>query len=276
MDADFKTGFFHTLWILKDYLSQIVIGGGWVPMLYYHYLLHDKTIMPIRTRDIDIFVKTKVPVIGSASLDHLLCNAGFKPIFKSNDIPPIVGYAGRVGNEEVEVEFLTVMKGPHDDSPIEIQNGLTAQALRFASILIENTVELQIDDFKIGGKPMPINIIIPSPEAYIFHKGLVYVRRTDSLKKEKDLYYMFDILANSKENKDEIYSGFVLLKKAYPSWFKSFVNHISNHFSELTSEGVVWVSNQRPLNVFSHMNDEQFRNYVLGIFQHLLIYCQSI
>ena len=49
MPEDFKAGFVKTLWILRDYLPVMVIGGGWVPLLYYHYLLADKFKEPIRT-----------------------------------------------------------------------------------------------------------------------------------------------------------------------------------------------------------------------------------
>jgi hypothetical protein len=30
MPEDFKAGFLKALWILRDYLSVIVVGGGWV------------------------------------------------------------------------------------------------------------------------------------------------------------------------------------------------------------------------------------------------------
>ncbi len=64
MPEDFKAGFLKTLWILREYLSVIVVGGGWVPLLYYHYLVADKSREPIRTRDIDLLVDTHVPVLG--------------------------------------------------------------------------------------------------------------------------------------------------------------------------------------------------------------------
>lgn len=87
MNDPFVTGFLKTLWVLKDYLSVIVIGGGWAPFIYYHYLLGDKAHEPIRTRDIDFMVQTQVPVIGSKPVDQLLIEAGFESIFKSRDIP---------------------------------------------------------------------------------------------------------------------------------------------------------------------------------------------
>jgi hypothetical protein len=33
MPEDFKAGFLKTLWIIRDYLSEIVIGCGWT-----HYI----------------------------------------------------------------------------------------------------------------------------------------------------------------------------------------------------------------------------------------------
>ena len=42
MKDPFVTGFLKTLWVLKNYLSVIVIGGGWAPFIYYRYLLGDK------------------------------------------------------------------------------------------------------------------------------------------------------------------------------------------------------------------------------------------
>jgi len=63
MPENFKTGFLKALCSIRDYLPEIVIGGGWVPLIYYHYLLGDKSKDSIRTIDIDLMVKDKFPVI---------------------------------------------------------------------------------------------------------------------------------------------------------------------------------------------------------------------
>jgi hypothetical protein len=188
MPNDFKVGFLKTLWILRDYLSVIVIGGGWVPLIYYHYLLADKSRMPIMTRDIDLFVDTKIPIVGETLVNSLLLNAGFEPVFKSSDIPPVVYYEGIIEGQEVEIEFLTNQRGAKDDVVIEVQKGLQAEALRFLSISICHTTEVTIDDFWTEGKYFQLKVKVPSPEAYIFHKGLIFGRRSDKRKKAKDLY----------------------------------------------------------------------------------------
>jgi len=47
MNDLFISVFLKTLRILKDYLSVIVIGGGWAPFIYYRYLLGDKAHEPV-------------------------------------------------------------------------------------------------------------------------------------------------------------------------------------------------------------------------------------
>lgn len=37
----FKQGFLKTIWVLREYLPEIIIGGGWAPLVYYHYLIKE-------------------------------------------------------------------------------------------------------------------------------------------------------------------------------------------------------------------------------------------
>ncbi len=185
MSENFKGGFLKTLWILRDYLSEIVIGGGWVPLVYYHYLLADKSKDPIRTGDIDFMVNVKIPVIGSKTVDQLLLEAGFTPNFKSLETPPIKFYEGKIDGYEVEIEFLTNQVGAKDDVVIEVQEGLNAQALRYISISIENVIEVEIDDFAVRDELSSLIVKVPLPGAYIYHKGLTFVLRKNGSKKQK-------------------------------------------------------------------------------------------
>ena len=41
MIDNFSIGFLRTLWILRDYLHEIIVGGGWAPFLYYRYILQN-------------------------------------------------------------------------------------------------------------------------------------------------------------------------------------------------------------------------------------------
>ena len=111
---------------------------------------------------------------------------------------------------------------------------------------------------------------VPSPEAYIFHKGLVFERRRERQKKAKDLYYIFDILANCPELRERIIKGLNGFEKQYPTWFSSFIRNLQKNFADLTADGILMISGQRPAGAFPKMTEEQFKQYVLGIFQQLI------
>ncbi len=82
---------------------------------------------------------------------------------------------------------------------------------------------------------------------------------------------MFDILANCPELREQIIKGIEGLKAVYPhSWFKRFVRNLESHFSNMTSDGVLLILSQRPANAFLHLQDEQFKHYVLGTFQEFI------
>lgn len=270
MTEDFKVGFLKTLWIIRDYLSVIIIGGGWVPLIYYHYLLADKSKKPIRTRDIDLMVKLRLPVIGSKTVDQLLMEAGFKPNFKSRETPPVICYEGNIDGCEVEIEFLTDQKGAKEDVVIEVQEGLSAQSLRFISIPLNNVIEVEIDDIPLGDGLSSLKVKTPSPGAYIFHKGLVFARRKRQQKKAKDLYYIFDILANCFELREQIINELRELEKSYTPWFRRFIKNLKVNFSNVSSDGVILVFSQRPTSAYPNLNDEQFKQYVLTVFTEFI------
>jgi hypothetical protein len=108
---------------------------------------------------------------------------------------------------------------------------------------------------------------VPSPAAYIFHKGLIFERRKEKQKKAKDLYYIFDILANCPELKEQITQGLNIFEKEYSSWFSNFVRNLEKNFSDHAAGGILMISSQRPPSAFPKLTEEQFREYVLGIFQ---------
>jgi hypothetical protein len=265
-----KFAFLKAIWHLKDYVSDIVIGGGWAPLIYYHYLLGDKTKNPVRTYDIDLMVKPNVPLKGEKTIDQLLTNAGLSAEYKSLDTPPIIHYEGKIENCEVEIEFLTDQKGSTTDIVIEVQKGLYAEALRYISIATDNTIRVIIDDFQYQKNSGPFQVTVPTPQAYVFHKGLVFDKRKDELKKAKDLYYIFEVILNCNAIKDEIISGLSELKSNYPAWSKKFLKQLSKYFADSSSDGVLMVLSQRPVGLLPALNEDQYKQFVHGTFADLI------
>ena len=93
MTDDFSRSFFKLLAILRPYLQQIVIGGGWAPFLYYRYLVKNNQHIPILTSDIDLMVRHKVPIVGSKTIDEILTDeAKLEAKFKTLNTPPVIHY----------------------------------------------------------------------------------------------------------------------------------------------------------------------------------------
>lgn len=279
MKNDFKRGFFRTLEILSDYLNDIVIAGGWAPFIYYHYLLNKKEIEPLRTKDIDIVVPEKLAKRKNRSVDEVLIEAGFESKYKSRHTPPVVSYEGNIEGIDVEIEFITHLRGSGRDHVIKVQENLHAQALRYMIILIDNSIKVGIDELKMENGGI-LKVRVPSPGAFIFQKGLIFVRRTRPEKSAKDLYYIFDILSNCQELselRENIIEDIQKFKRKYHSrWLSRFVSNFKRYFSDASSRGVSLVLSQRPEGAFPDMNEEQFKQYVLSIFKEFISQIESL
>jgi hypothetical protein len=271
MNEDFTHGFFNTLVILKSYLSEIVIGGGWAPFLYYRYLFGDRDHAPVLTSDIDLMVKHHVPTIGPNTIDELLTRANLKAKFKTLDTPPIIHYEGTIEDVDVEIEFLTDQTGSRQETVLEVQKGLHAEALRYVSILVENTLELVIDDADTINGTSPIIVQAPAPAAYIFQKSLSFTRRRDKQKASKDLYYIFDILAGLPGIQDKMLADFETFSKKHTEWFRKFLSNLRTYFESPASEGPLRIVEQRPADAFPGLDDDQLKHHAFGTLEQFIL-----
>ena len=262
-------GLFKTLRILRDYLPEIVVGGGWASFLYHRYLFRNCKREPIFTRDIDLMVRPKVPMIGHKTIDKALLEAGLKSVFKSNDDPPLIHYEGQIDGVDVEIEFLTDLTGSETDLVKKVQPDLHAEALRYIALVVENVTELTIEDIPEVKGTDPMFVRVPTPAAYIFHKGLIYQRRRDPRKIYKDLYYIFDILTGCGEHRTSIIADLDTLSEKYRGWFRRFVRNLEADFTGPESDAVLGVAGQRPPDVFDGLDDDQFRNFAFGTFMEI-------
>ena len=165
---------------------------------------------------------------------------------------------------------MTDQEGSNPDVVIEVQKGLHAEALRYISIATDNTIEITIDDFTNQEDGKSFRVKVPTPQAYIFNKGLVFKRRKDELKKAKDLYYIFEVLTYCDTIEEKILSGLVELKNNYPAWFDRFVKNLSVNFADSSSNGIIMVAGQRPTYMLPELNEDQFKQYVYGTFKKLI------
>ena len=265
MMDDFARGLLKTLTVLRPYLPQIVIGGGWAPFLYYRYLAKNRELTPVLTRDIDFMVGHQVPIVGSQTIDEILTKeAKLTTAFKNLDNPAVIHYEGTIEGVEVEIEFLTDQTGSQEERVLVVQKGLHAEALRYVSIIVENTLQLEIDDAESAQGDRPLIVQVPKPGAYIFQKGLSFPARRDKQKASKDLYYIFDILVKIPNEYIFEGGGFEVLSGKHPVWFNHFISNLSSQFESADDEGPIRIVEQRPADAFPDLGDDQLRHFAYG------------
>ena len=82
----------------------------------------------------------------------------------------------RAWPDEMEIEFITAAAGSKGGA-IEIQKGLTAQAVKFGHLLLEHTWDVELSDLTEGR--MSGRLTIPTPAAFALTKSLAFPRRHD-------------------------------------------------------------------------------------------------
>jgi hypothetical protein len=244
---------------VEPYLADILLAGGWVPHVYA--ALHAPADGPtlLVTRDVDLAIARHLPARGQ-NVDALLEAAGFDCEFRSLDSPPVTVFvASRGDSDEVEVEFITTARGSVEEA-VNVQ-GVTAQGLRYVELLLENVWAVPLADLTDG--ELRGELRLPTPAAFIVHKGLTYRRRRDVLKREKDLYYAFYVLAAFPDWRESIRSDLAGIAMLRPKWIKRLRSDVGTAFAGLDSAGTLAVAHQRPASAFPGLTDEQFRQYVV-------------
>ena len=115
--------------VLRPYLDDIVIAGGWVPYLYSAHLPPADEAVALKTRDLDLAVQRDVPE-RDKTIDQLLIDADFACEFRSLGTPPVTVYLATHAGDEVEIEFITTARGANPGVH-RVQSGLTAQEQRW-------------------------------------------------------------------------------------------------------------------------------------------------
>jgi len=251
---------------IEPYLDVVVVAGGWVPYIYE--LLYDATAAgrSPRTRDIDLAVPRSVPV-RSQSIDELLKGADFRCEFHSLDSPPVTKYVATLGDDDIEIEFITDAPGAAEAS-VMVQPDLTAQELHYVGLMLDDPWPVDLGGLTDGD--VDWTILVPRPGAFVFHKSLVFKNRRDRLKAEKDLYYIFFVLDTFPQWRGAIDAQLERLAAQKPAWFKKSVKNLSAMFLSAESGGVDALLNQKPPTAFPGLGAEQFRQYAFSVMSGLI------
>jgi hypothetical protein len=241
---------------IRPYLGDAVLAGGWAPRVYAEVSPASSGSGLLTTRDIDI-VLPRTLAVRDQTLDELLAEAGFSCEMRSVDTLPVMHFiARRDAPDEVEVEFITAASGSRD-GPVQIQRGLTAQAVKFGQLLLENTWTVSLRDLTDGALDGALSI--PTPAAFALNKSLTFSRRRDPAKREKDIYYIFYVVAGFPEWHDWMAESLRTIAASRTSWVRKAATAMPRVRRDIDADGIAAIVNQRPDTAFTALDDEQFR-----------------
>lgn len=214
---------------MKDNLDKIIIVGGWCPYLYAKYLWGRPIPNIPTTTDIDLGVIETGPKRFECTVYEKLKQAGlaFERVHDEEGEP--VEFIYKKGRVELKVEFITSFETSDDTLNRFLGKQLACNRLEAFEILLENPVHIVLHHAATR-----LNLGIPRPEAFLYHKGLTFVMRPDEIKRAKDLFYVYFILKFCPNQ--SVLLGSLSNYKNH-ELFKSFQENICGYLSDVTKPG---------------------------------------
>lgn len=213
--------------ILTEWNEQIMIGGG-VALVLYDSVLSQANSGVVGTTDIDFLIPRKPLKPGKEQISKILKEHGYALKMKSVGQPAVESYIRYVADLEIEVEFLTDARSRDNEDVVSIKEaGITAQALSYIEMSLQEGTPLTL--------PSGNHITVVKPEAWVFHKGLTFVKRTSVAKKYKDLYGIWFVLSHLNETSLAVKKALpLLMDKHAPSWGRTFRSNLKTWIDEAT------------------------------------------
>lgn len=214
--------------LLKPWSEQLIIGGG-VALILYDTVLAKSNAGAVGTTDIDYLIPRKLIKVGSESISEILVNHGYELKNKSLSQPAVQSFIKQFNDVEIEVEFLTDDKSRQKEDVVVIEAaGIHAQPLSYIEMSLQEATPVRLDN--------GLTILLVKPEAWVFHKGLTFTKRTNQLKQYKDLYGIWFVL--TQLNKISLATERALpklMEKYPPGWKQTFRKNLSG-----------WIKNASP------------------------------
>ncbi|KFN39326.1 hypothetical protein KN63_02565 [Smithella sp. F21] len=154
-------------------LQEIVLIGGWCPVVYKEYFGNPVEISMQRTADLDFLIPSPLRLKQDVNVSLIFEELGF-----DRKVSLLDGYEKYV-HPDLEIEFLTPERGRGQDKPYTIDNlHISAQGLRYLDFIQSHLI-------KMCYKGISLNV--PEPAAYVLHKFIISNKRKKSFKREKDI-----------------------------------------------------------------------------------------
>ncbi|MFK7873467.1 MAG: GSU2403 family nucleotidyltransferase fold protein [Oligoflexales bacterium] len=210
--------------IIGPHKNDIVLCGGMA--VYALYSQGMSGFLPTHTEDIDLVLERTKRIQKTLNdpthlLSQSLHNKGYKAIpFRGISEDGLQWEQWESENSDFHIEFLTY---DHNNKIYKI-SGVAAQGLSYFAMSLNNTVEITL--------PSNATLRVVSAATCILHKALTYNRRSNDLKKHKDLYYICYLSLTLFNNLDEMAEAIKNLD-AMSKWITDGFKSMSKVHSEI-------------------------------------------
>jgi len=194
-------------------LRHIILIGSWSVYFYKDYFKSKSYSTFIRTRDIDFLAPIPFKLKKKIDIFELVEELGFLKEFKGSK-----GYI-KLEHPDLTIEFLVPERGRGSDKPYSLpQLKINAQPLRYLDFLTDNTIVVHSSD---------MNIRVPHPAAYALHKFIIFKRRRNIDKHDRDIegaIRVFRALINNSEHK----TIKRIFGKMHNKWQRTVLNNLES------------------------------------------------
>lgn len=157
----------------EDVLRDIILIGGWCPLVYKEYFGDAVEISLQRTADLDFLIPNPPRIHKDVDVSLIFEELGF-----DRKVSLLDGYEKFV-HPDLEIEFLTPERGKGREKPYVIDKlHINALGLRYLDLIQSHIMKTSFNG---------ISITVPEPAAYVLHKFIVSNKRKILFKKEKDI-----------------------------------------------------------------------------------------
>lgn len=206
-------------------LKHLILIGSWCSYFYEDYFQEVDYEPIIKTRDVDFLVNVPLRMKEKIDIPAILEHLGFLP-----------GWSGeksyiRLVHPELFVEFLVPEKGRGIDKPYPLpQLGVNAQTLRFLNFLTDNVIQIKVEGFSVN---------VPHPANFALHKLIIFQRRNNPNKIEKDKDAAIRILK-------------ALIAKGEEKTIREVFNSVPQKWQKKIIQGLKSVKDEKLLEMFKN------------------------
>ncbi len=188
-----EQAFLETLAGLSAELPHLIVVGGWCPYLYSAYLWKKPVPHIPTTMDVDLGVTETGARRFETTVYDRLKRLGLEMEPLHDGEPEPIEFVSSREHLQMKLEFITSFETSDDTLKRFLGKKLACHRIDAFEILLKDPVTLEV------GKRRKLAVQAARPELFLFHKGITFINRSASLKRDKDLFYVYFILRFSPD-----------------------------------------------------------------------------